>query len=230
MTRTRMRPGLLATACMAVVMATACSRAPTEAESIAAARKSLEQGQNRAAVIHLRNALQRNSNLPEARLLMGEALFANGEVQAAYDEFKRAREAGLRDTAAVPPLARMMLLLGQHKKVIEDFGGFRFDDKAADADLALSLAHAQLASGNTEQAEELLQRSLQAAPSYAPALIYKTRLTLRKQGAAAALTELQSHPDLLARNAEAAGLEGSLKLTAKQDVEGAIESFQRALR
>lgn len=223
------RPGWIVSSLTTAVLAAACSRAPTEAESLAAAKKSLEEQKPRAAVIHLRNALQNNPNLPQGRLLMGEALFLNGEVQAAYDEFKRARDAGLPDAASVPPLARTMLLLNQNKKVIDEFGTMRFDDKAADADLALSLAHAHTATGNASQAEQLLQRSLQGAPNYAPALIYKTRLTLLKSGAAAALAELQSHPELLRKNAEAAGLEGSLKLNAKQDVDGAIESFQRAL-
>lgn len=230
MTTSGMRPGWVVSALAAAVLLAACSREPTEAEALAAAKKSLEENKPRAAVIHLRNALQNNPNLPQGRLLMGEALFLNGEVRAAHDEFRRARDAGLADAISVPPLARTMLLLEQNKKVIDEFGAMRFDDKAADADLALSLAHAHTAISNAAQSEQFLQRSLQAAPGYQPALIYKTRLILRKSGPAAALTELQSHPELLRTNAEAAGLEGSLRLNAKQDVEGAIEAFQRALR
>ncbi|WP_394472664.1 XrtA/PEP-CTERM system TPR-repeat protein PrsT [Roseateles sp. DC23W] len=213
----------------AAALLTACSREATEAESIAAARKSLADGQTRAAVIHLRNALQHNANSPEGRLLMGEALLANGEIAAAYDEFKRARSSGSPDAAVVPPMARAMILLGQDKKLIEEFGAMRFDDKRADADLSLSLAQAYDASGNMEQVNQLLDRSLAARPDYAPALIYRARVILAKSGPEAALVELQSHPDLLKTNFEAAGLEGSLKLNGRRDVDGAIESFKRAL-
>lgn len=219
----------MVSALVAAVILTACNRAPTEAESIVAARKSLAEGQPRAAVIHLRNALQHNTNSPEGRLLMGEALLANGEIPAAYDEFKRARSAGLPDAAGVPPIARAMVLLGQHKRLIEEFGAMRFDDKAADSDLSLSLAQAHGVAGDLQQAEQLLDRSLKARPDYAPALVYRARRVLAKSGAEVALAELQSTPELLKTSAEAARLEGSLKLDGKHDVDGAIESFRRAL-
>lgn len=212
------------------VALTGCGREPTEAESLAAARKSLAENKPRAAVIQIRNALQQNAKSAEARFLMGQALLANGEVLAAQDEFRRARAEGLSDAEVVPALAGTMVLAQQEKKLVEEFGATSFNDnKRADADLALSLAKAHDVLGDAVRAQQLLERSLQAKPDFQPAVLSKVRAIAAQQGADAALAELQSKREMLSKNAEAAYLEGAILLNGKQDVDGAVAAFKRSV-
>lgn len=226
--KTGLHRGLVGTAVVLAAL-TGCVREPTEAELIASARKNLAEGKTPAAVIQIRNALEKNAQSAEARFLMAEALLANFEFAAAQDEFRRAKAAGYPDQAVVPPLARAMLFLDQAKKVIEEFGAKRFDDKLADADLSLSLAKAYGFQGDAAKSEQELKRSLQARPDYPAALLFKVRSIVLKQGVDAALEELQSHKELFTKSSEAAYLEGSLKLNGKNDVDGATEAFKRSV-
>lgn len=215
---------------MSVLALTSCFKEQTEAEMLAAAKKQLEQGNIQAAVINVRGALQLNANSNEARFLMAKALAANFEFDTAATEFRRARAAGYPDAALVPELARAMLLSGQFKKVLEEFGATKFEDRHADAELAMVLAKAYVQADDQGKAEQMMTRALAAQPEFPQALLFKVRLTSLRQGPEAALKELQSHAKALEKDAEAAYLEGSLKLNGKRDVDGAIADFERSLK
>lgn len=89
---------------------------------LASAKEYLQKKDTKAAVIELKNALQANSDLGEARYLLGTAMLLEGNVVAAEVEFRKALATGFQAELVVPQLARSMLLLGQSKKLIDEFG------------------------------------------------------------------------------------------------------------
>jgi Flp pilus assembly protein TadD len=59
---------------------------------IASAKEYIAKNDNQAAVIQLKNALQKDINSAEARFLLGKTLLAQGDAVAAAVELRKARE------------------------------------------------------------------------------------------------------------------------------------------
>ena len=110
-----------ALAVFATVFLVGCGPDKPEA-LVASAKEYLAKNDRNAAVIQLKNALQTNPNLAEARFLLGKALLESGDVAASEKELNKANELGYPADQVVPVLARAVLIRGDAKKVIDDFG------------------------------------------------------------------------------------------------------------
>src|SRR4051812_37554533 len=99
---------------------------------LASARAYLQKNETKAAIIEIKNALQKNGDLGEARYLLGSTLLKEGNPVAAEVELRKALAAKYAEDVLVPDLARSMLLQGQPKKVVDEFGTTRFDKQRAD--------------------------------------------------------------------------------------------------
>ena len=196
---------------------------------IAAARAHLQNKDTSAAVIELKNALQKNPDMAEARFLLGSTLLKSGDPVSAEVELRKALALKYPETVVVPELARAMLMLGQAKKLVDEFGALRFDQPAADASLQTSLSAAYSALGQTEQAQVALNAALAADPGYAEALLIsaRTKAAARDSAAALALAE-----QVIARepgHAEAWRLKGDILLYADNKPDEALAAYRKAL-
>src|SRR5574343_679357 len=88
---------------------------------IASSKEYLAKSDSKAAVIQLKNALQQNPNLAEARFLLGSALLDSGDIQGAEVELRKAQALNYAADSVVPLLARSMLGLNQAQKLIDEF-------------------------------------------------------------------------------------------------------------
>jgi len=70
--------GTVATALIFAVLLTGCSKTQTPESSLASAKEYIAKNDRNAAVVQLRNALQKNPNLGEARFLLGKSLLETG--------------------------------------------------------------------------------------------------------------------------------------------------------
>jgi putative PEP-CTERM system TPR-repeat lipoprotein len=112
-----------------------------------------DQGQYRAAVIELKNALQRDrGNLP-ARLLLGESWLKLDDYNAAIAEFTTARAEGANDNLVLLPLTRAYLYSGDYEKVIEEVS-LVGQSKVSRFGLLVNRGHAYLELGNYLGADE----------------------------------------------------------------------------
>ncbi|MFN5047071.1 XrtA/PEP-CTERM system TPR-repeat protein PrsT [Roseateles sp.] len=156
---------------LCLISALAACGGPSAQESLQAAQSSLAKQDQAAAIVQLKNALQQDPNLLEARLLMGKTLLDRGEAAAAIVELDKARNLGAPGEEVIPALARALLANGQHDRVLSDFGTETLAGAGAKADLYGSLAMAHMAAGNQLRAREFADKSLALDAKQTPPLM-----------------------------------------------------------
>jgi tetratricopeptide (TPR) repeat protein len=159
----------------------------TPAEFIDAAKQELAKNQRPAAIIHLRNALQKNPESGEARFLLGKALLDNGDPVAAEKELRKALQFGHPPDPTVPTLARAMMMLGRSPEVIEEFAGSEMGTPGGKADLRTSLGYAYLYQNKLDMAQTAFAAALAADPDFTTALLGEARIKANVRDFAAAL-------------------------------------------
>ena len=206
----------------------ACGGESTES-LLASSRDYLAKNDSKAAVIQLKNALQKDPNLGEARFLLGSALLESGDLNGAVLELRKALELKHSPDAVVPVLTRAMLGSGQAQKVIDEFGKTTLSAGEPQAALKTSLSAASAALGKAEDTKRLLMESLAADPNYLPARLAEVRLTAATGDLAGATdkvdTLLAKHPN----NAEALFLKAGL-LGAEGKLAEALAMYQKTIQ
>src|SRR5512134_2536272 len=99
--------GLVLTAALAAAL-TGC-RGESASDLIRSAREYQAKGDHPAAIIQLKNAVQKQPDNGEARLLLGQSTLAVGDPATAEKEFRRAAEYGQPPSVVTPWIAQAML-------------------------------------------------------------------------------------------------------------------------
>ncbi len=195
---------------------------------VASAKGYLAKNDQKAAVIQLKNALQANPNLGEARFLLGKALLESGNPVAAAVELGKARELKYPEDEVTPLFAKSQLMLGQAAKVSDEFAKVKLSSAAGNADLQTTVGLAFLAQGKSDPAKAAFEAALAAVPDYAPAVIGMAKLKAGNRDLPGALAlidaALQKSPALF----EAWQLKGLLQL-AQGDATAATAAYRKAL-
>jgi tetratricopeptide (TPR) repeat protein len=112
----------LATLCPLLIAATiaACDNVTPE-EHIERAQEHLEKGSRNAAIIELKNALQKDRQNPTARLLLGETYLASSNLEAAEKELRHARNYGAEPGRVMDALGATLLRLGKASAILREF-------------------------------------------------------------------------------------------------------------
>ena len=201
------------------------------AQSLAASGKALSQkGDHRAAVVQFKASLQKDSNAPEVRHLLGRALLESGDPVNALVELSKASEAKLAPEIVLPDLARALLLNGELKKLTATWGSTQLNEATAQASLKATLARAWSLLGERKKAEDAATAALAAKPDFGPALILQARLLSSQNAHAQALAVLEP---LLAREpklSEAWQLKGEIYWHGLRDTAQASTAFKQALQ
>jgi putative PEP-CTERM system TPR-repeat lipoprotein len=179
------------------------------AKLVASAKGYIAKQDAPAAIIQLKNALQKEPANAEARFLLGTQLMETGDAASAEKEFRRALEHGYRPAAAVPELAKAMLQAGQAKELVAEFSGRRLDDPAAQAALATEIGIAHFALGQTKEAGTAFAAALAAKPGEPRARIGAARVMAANRDLAGAmkvadevLAQAPGHAEALALKAD----------------------------
>lgn len=164
---------------------------------VAEARQHRVKGDLRAAVIVLKNAIQKNGGDREARLLLGEVYLEQGDAPSAEKELRRARQLGVAAPALPLLLGKAMLMQGQHERVLAEIGPTA---PAAELPAILALrANALLGSGDSVQASALFAQALSLQPDLPDALLGMARMAMsgKRNAEADKLIKraLAAHPD-----------------------------------
>lgn len=224
----RFIPQAVAALVLAVAFA-GCGSDP-EGGSIAKAKAYLEKKDDKAAIIELKDALQKNPGQAEARYLLGSALLRVGDAVASEVELRKALDAKHPAEVVVPELARAMLTLGQPKKVVDEFGNARFNKPAADASLQTTLASAYRALGKPDESTAALGAALAADAKYSPALILDARRKATDRNFDAALSIVEEVIGREPGNTEAWKLKGDILHYALNRPDDALAAYRKALQ
>lgn len=143
---------------------------------IASSKDFLAKNDSKAAIIQLKNALQKDPNLGEARFLLGKALFESGDMAGAEVELRKALEHKYANEQTIPLLAKALLLTGQAKKLIDEFATVEVPAGEPLANLKTTLSAAYAAQGNREAAQSALAAALASKPDFPPAQLTEARI------------------------------------------------------
>lgn len=164
----------LLTLCLLLPALGGCHGAQGSADLLAGARQYHQQGQPRAAIIELKNLLQREPDHMQGRLLLGTIYSETGEALSAEKELRKAQALGAPAPQVLPLLARTWLMLGQFEQVLKELpddadGAVAVQAMRGDALLALGrtadarAVFAALLARHSEQPEALLGLARTAA-------------------------------------------------------------------
>jgi putative PEP-CTERM system TPR-repeat lipoprotein len=206
---------------------TACKN-ESSGDLIRSAREYQAKGDHPAAIIQLKNAVQKQPDNGEARLLLGQSTLAVGDPATAEKEFRRAAEHGQPPSVVAPWIAQAMLGNGEVDKVIAEFGQQKLDDPKAEAALRVAVGQAQLRMRRLDDAAASFSAALASDPSNVEAQLGQVRLA----GVTGKIDEaVEAVDQIVAKNpqsSEALLLQGTLRL-ARGDRIGARASLEQAV-
>ena len=138
----------------------ACSRLDTPTSLIADAKTYQAKGDNKAAVIQLKNALKKAPDNAEARLELGELYNASGDSVSAESELRKALALGSDRRLVLPQLALALLDTGRNEQLLEETK----NDAAGSASLLASRGNAQLALKQIADAHQSFSQAVASEP------------------------------------------------------------------
>jgi putative PEP-CTERM system TPR-repeat lipoprotein len=209
MKSTKMAAGKGFLALLLALSLSACGGESPEA-MLASAKDYLVKNDPRSAEIQLKNALQENPNLAEARFLLAKMLLDQGNVAGADVEIRKVANLNYPEDKVVPLQARVMLLLGQSDKVIANFADTQLVTPEGKAELQATLGDAHLAQGKLDAALGAFANALAIMPGYGPALFGQARIKAAGNDVPGALALLDSALQTDPRLFQASQLKGDL--------------------
>jgi len=200
------------------------------AKLMQSAKDYMAKSDHVAAIIQLKNALQSQPELAEARFLLGKALLANGDAAGAQIELKKAQEGGYAQDQVLPLLVQVMLAQGQAKAVTDTYDQTQLASPDAQAELQTQLAIAWFAQGKADLAQAKLAEALKAQANHVPALLLKARVAASERDFDGALAQVAQILKVAPQNGDAYKLRGDIQLMGLRQADEALASYREAVK
>lgn len=180
-------PARVAAALALALALGACNRGGDIDTLIAEARQYRQQGEMKAAVIQLKNVIQKDTEHRAARQLLGEIYIEQGDAISAEKELRRALALDADSKQIYPLLGKAMLMQGHYERLLDEIKPASSPQQLS-AILALR-AHALLGLSNVAQARALFGDALELDAAFPDALLGLARIAMseHKPDEAAAL-------------------------------------------
>lgn len=137
----------------------------TEQQHIQRAKDFEDKGNLKGSIVELKNAIQKNPDSPQARLLLGQIYLKAGMGAEAEKELTQAEKLGVSRESIKVHLGDALLNMGEYKRVLDEI---QPSDQTSNVNLARIFqirAEALLRQGQLKDACDLFQRSLDADKS-----------------------------------------------------------------
>ncbi|PTR15112.1 putative PEP-CTERM system TPR-repeat lipoprotein [Nitrosospira sp. Nsp2] len=219
--------GLMISAVLLTGSIAGCGKSEDPQTLVADAKRYQEKGDNSAAIIQLKNALQKNPDDPETRYLLGTIYRKTGDLQSAEKELRRALNLGIDPGRVVPDLGKTLLELGQFQQVLDETKSL--SDTRTSAEILTLRGRASLALGKGEDARELFRRALEGSPDFSDALVGLAQYSLSKQDLDAATQYSEQAVNADPKNADAWLFKGDL-LRAVGKVDPALAAYDQVVK
>lgn len=154
---------------MSLVILTSCSDAElSDKEYIEKAKINISRNETRAAIIHLKNAIQKNPTNAEARQLLGSQYIVIGSAKSAEKELNRALDLGIARQVVLLDYGKALLMQGEFRELVKELGKeSRESNNQTEQERIISdvlLGHAYLGLGETEKAKEKFIQAGKTSP------------------------------------------------------------------
>lgn len=140
----------------------------TEQEHIQRAKDFEDKGNLKGSIIELKNAIQKNPDSPQARLLLGQVYLKAGMGAEAEKELSQAIKLGVNLESIKPQLGEALMLMGEYQRVLDEIHPADQTSKTNLARIYQIRADALLKKGQLKDACNLFQQSLDVDPKNPP--------------------------------------------------------------
>ena len=219
--------GVALASILGAALLTACGDEGESAEAhLQKAVEYRDQGNQRAAVIELKNALQQDPEHARARWMLGDSYLQLGDGASADKELRRARDLGFQGAGLDLALAKAALLQGRFEEVLDDF-----ERKAgADWDPAWLVlrGEAHLGLGQMDEAKSDFESALRGDPNNVEARRGVARIDMASGDTASAEKQIERVLESSGEDIQTWLLKGELELSLRR-FDDAQRSFEKAL-
>ena len=198
-------------------------------EYVQEANDYFDKGEYETAVIQLKNALLIKPENAEARLLLGRTYFELDDYHSAQKELTRAREVGIHRDRILVPLARVSILSGESKQVLQTVFVEEGDSLPLRIDILLLQGRAFLEEQNPGLADLKFSEVLELEPDVAEAFLGKARISYQKRDMVTADNLVERALSVDPEDAEAWMLKGELLLRTQGKQQEAAAAFHRTV-
>lgn len=140
----------------------------TEQEHIQRAKDFEDQGKLNVSIIELKNAIQKNPDSPQARLLLGQVYLKTGQGAAAEKELTRAEKLGVSRETLKPLLGDALLMMGEYKRVLDEIHPGDQTSRVNLARITQIRADAMMRQGQIKESCALFQQALDTDKTHVP--------------------------------------------------------------
>jgi putative PEP-CTERM system TPR-repeat lipoprotein len=194
------------------------------ADVLADARNAHARGEDRVALIHLKNLLQQEPGHATARRMLGELHLAQGDPVSAEKELRRALALGQPRQELLPLLVRAMLGQANYPGLLDELR-----EQPASAMVLAWRGHAHFGLGKMEDAAQLYRQALRKDTNLVDAHLGQARLAWAADDAPAAATAVERAIHADPRSTEALRLRGDL-LRSRGELDSALLSYHAILQ
>jgi len=152
---------------------------PSLGERMDRAKEARIEGDLRAAILELKNALTEHPDSAAARYLLGQIYLEMENGAAAEKELMQAQRLGLDDEALVVPLSRARIMQGEYRKVLDDVRISINLPATTQAALWVVRGDAHFGLGEGDQARDAYEKALKANPRETLAYVGLGNVALR---------------------------------------------------
>src|SRR5687768_11621402 len=204
-----------------------CGKVEDPGTLISDARRYEEKGDHKAAIIQLKNALQKNPDDPEARYLLGAIYNKTGDFQSAEKELRKALSLGMSAAKVLPDLGQTLLKLGEFQRALDETKDL--SDSKKSAEILTLRGNALLGLDKAREAKELFEQALGKKPGLADALIGLAKYSLFERDVEAATRFSEQAVTQSPENADAWLFKGDL-LRMQGKVDEALAAYDQVVK
>lgn len=201
----------------------------TEQEHIQRAKDFEDEGDLKSSIVELKNAIQKNPNSAQARLLLGQVYLKAGLGEEAEKELLRAHELGVNRESIKTALGEALMLMGEYERVLDEIQPDTQTSKGNLARIYQIRADALLKQGQVRDACNLFQQSHEIDKLNVPTYWGLAQCAVAKRNLDEARELLDKALALKNRQAKTWIYIGDWE-RLKQDNQAALEAYGNALK
>ncbi|RZJ12828.1 MAG: PEP-CTERM system TPR-repeat protein PrsT [Rubrivivax sp.] len=203
---------------------------PSASDLVGQAKAKIDKGENAAAIIQLKSALQADGKLGEARFLLGKLLLDAGEVASAKIELDKAVELKYPKDEVVPLQARALAEQRQNEKVLATYGDVKLGSPKQQAALKVVLAEAYSGLFKFDAARAAANEALALDPQNLSAQLLDARLLSVVRQYSQALSKLDQTLSRWPQSSEAWELKAAVLQASGADTAAVGSAFAEAVK